>query len=589
MPPVPIQLKVFGLLMGMTVFVHVLVYVTTSKTHTQMAHMTASGDLEKAHTIVTTALWDNPESALKPTFLKGKILPGDVRLLVLYHNSRVPVWGRWSVTQSGLQEKYEKDGFPPHESGEIFSLEHKNTYWLATSVPVYPAGLPHLSIILFKDGSGVAAPMRGFRHFLMLLFAFSFAFCTFVTLYLSKIVTKPIQQIKDKAKMVADGNFLVDPRIDRNDEIGQLSNTLAQMKDILVKQIHQNQAVNKKLSLKNKRIRQANDELAKKLAETEILLALSQYHEESGEQSQASQLWDHILVMLRRLYKATSVHYLTYNSQAGSFQSAHSHGPRNEEADQEDVRFLANLITSESLKSGNIQTLEDQEQRANLIIPLSGDETIHGFILIRRPLPLIKPDFLFLLTLAHHLVLILDNQELQTLAVHDDLTGLYNSRHVHRSLKSWMEIQDGALLPVSLVLFDIDHFKAINDTYGHPVGDMVLREVGTLVRSHLRAQDVGGRCGGEEFAVLLPRTDLDQALIVAERLRNAFENHSIVVKGQVIGVTVSLGVATSPLHGTSGPEIFEAADKALYVSKRGGRNRLSSAAELDEYKDRPAS
>lgn len=97
-----------------------------------------------------------------------------------------------------------------------------------------------------------------------------------------------------------------------------------------------------------------------------------------------------------------------------------------------------------------------------------------------------------------------------------------------------MEIQDGSLLPVSLILFDVDHFKRVNDTYGHPLGDLVLKELGSLVRSHLRAQDVGGRCGGEEFAVLLPRTELSQAEVVAERLRAAVEELSILSKGNKI-------------------------------------------------------
>ncbi|MCB0386821.1 MAG: GGDEF domain-containing protein, partial [Bdellovibrionales bacterium] len=177
------------------------------------------------------------------------------------------------------------------------------------------------------------------------------------------------------------------------------------------------------------------------------------------------------------------------------------------------------------------------------------------------------------------------NLELHTLAVHDDLTGLYNSRHIRRSLRSWMEIQDGSLLPVSLVMFDVDHFKQVDDTYGHAVGDLVLKELGSLIRSHLRAQDIGGRCGGEEFAVLLPRTELNQAEVVAERLRAAVEELTILSKGQKLKITVSLGVATAPLHGKSADDLFEAADQSLYLSKRSGRNKVSTAAELEQFND----
>lgn len=387
MPLIPIQVKVFALLMGMTVFIHILVFMTATKVQVKTAQLTASGDLLKAHQTVAEALWESPESALKPTFLKGKQLPKNVVVLALYQNSRVPVWGQWPDDHQGLEEKLKADGLPVHGSGEIFAIANSDSYYLATSIPLYPAGLPPLSIILFKDASEIMSPMKDFRRFLMLLFGFSLAFSAFVSLYVAKSVTRPIQEIKDKAKMIADGNFLIDPKLARNDEIGQLSTTLAQMKDILVKQIHQNQAVNQKLSLKNKRIRQANDELAKKLAETEILLALSQYYEGHDESNQAGQLWERILVMLRRLYKATSVHYLTYNKDEGTYDISQSHGPRNEEADKEGVRMLGEMITPDSLRNGEIQTIEDQEQRSNLIVPLCGDESLHGFILIRKPLP----------------------------------------------------------------------------------------------------------------------------------------------------------------------------------------------------------
>ena len=126
-------------------------------------------------------------------------------------------------------------------------------------------------------------------------------------------------------------------------------------------------------------------------------------------------------------------------------------------------------------------------------------------------------------------------------------------------------------------MIDIDHFKEINDTYGHLAGDAVLRDLALLIKGRLRPDDVLGRYGGEEFAAVLPETGADGAGRISEELRRMVEEHSFTQDREEISVTVSIGVAQLR-KGWQGEQLFRAADEMLYAAKREGRNRVRSAA-----------
>ena len=170
-----------------------------------------------------------------------------------------------------------------------------------------------------------------------------------------------------------------------------------------------------------------------------------------------------------------------------------------------------------------------------------------------------------------------EHYNLETLAITDGLTQNYNHRYFQMRLDDELRRCKRYHLPLGLLMIDADHFKAINDAYGHASGDAVLRDMGTLLRGCVRDTEIVARLGGEEFGVLLPQTDDLQAVRAAERLRAAVETHDFrSVDGQSIHVTVSIGVAGFPPYATRA-DLMEQADRALYSAKRDGRNRVSVA------------
>jgi diguanylate cyclase (GGDEF)-like protein len=166
----------------------------------------------------------------------------------------------------------------------------------------------------------------------------------------------------------------------------------------------------------------------------------------------------------------------------------------------------------------------------------------------------------------------------KTAASVDPLTGMFNRRGFAEACARVIEREAKAGRPLCVMIFDIDHFKSINDRFGHPAGDEILKLFATVVVNSLRLSDLSGRIGGEEFAALLP-CPLEEGVIAAERVREAFEASGIVCEEGKVDTTVSIGVAGGPA-GTELEVLLAAADTALYQAKRGGRNRVEAAEEL---------
>ncbi|MCX5716816.1 MAG: sensor domain-containing diguanylate cyclase [Nitrospirae bacterium] len=170
--------------------------------------------------------------------------------------------------------------------------------------------------------------------------------------------------------------------------------------------------------------------------------------------------------------------------------------------------------------------------------------------------------------------------EIEKLATTDGLTGLFNHRVFQEKLSEELKKLSRYSEPSSLLLADIDFFKKINDTYGHPAGDFVLKEVSKIIREAIRDIDIPARYGGEEFAAILPRTDSKGAMNIAERLRKAVMSASFSSDASSLRVTLSIGIATTPSDAKSEEELIEKADHALYYAKHNGRNRSVLWSEI---------
>ena len=167
------------------------------------------------------------------------------------------------------------------------------------------------------------------------------------------------------------------------------------------------------------------------------------------------------------------------------------------------------------------------------------------------------------------------NAELEKLSRTDRLTGLNNRGYWEECLAQEFDRFRRYQATCSVVMFDIDHFKRVNDTYGHQAGDEVIRQVAGALRDNLRSTDIGGRYGGEEFGAILSNTEAESAEVFCERIRKQVEAMEVVHDGQAIRFTISLGISQAAAGADTYSDWLEQADQALYASKQGGRNRTS--------------
>ena len=167
--------------------------------------------------------------------------------------------------------------------------------------------------------------------------------------------------------------------------------------------------------------------------------------------------------------------------------------------------------------------------------------------------------------------------ELKHLATHDALTGLYNRNVLDQRLNVEIHRASRYNHAMSIFMLDIDHFKPINDTYGHGIGDTVLRNFAKVLESSIRNTDYAARYGGEEFVVILPETPLPKAEELAERLRNQVAEYPFPIgDDKDLNLTVSIGIATFPENAQTGQQLLEVADSAMYAAKEAGRNQVKT-------------
>ena len=214
-----------------------------------------------------------------------------------------------------------------------------------------------------------------------------------------------------------------------------------------------------------------------------------------------------------------------------------------------------------------------------LIVPLMGKGILNGMIILGERI--INRNFTeyekeYLIDIAQLAGIAIHNASLYEMATTDMMTKLKIHHYFHTLLIEEMERASRLSRPLSLIMADIDHFKVLNDTYGHQAGDMVLINVARIMKDSIRHIDVASRYGGEEFAIILPGTEIHESLIVAERIRQHIEKSYVSYDGNELRATISIGVTEyDPELDKTKNTFIERADKAMYISKRNGRNLVS--------------
>ncbi|PKL46223.1 MAG: hypothetical protein CVV42_17215 [Candidatus Riflebacteria bacterium HGW-Riflebacteria-2] len=234
----------------------------------------------------------------------------------------------------------------------------------------------------------------------------------------------------------------------------------------------------------------------------------------------------------------------------------------------EDRRFLP--FTDSGIKVKKIYSFA--------CIPLVAKDNVIGVInfSMLSPKKSIRPNCLDTLSVAANMIsLAFQRQEFYQMSIKDELTGLYAFRHFKERLAEECMRCRRYKMPFSLILFDLDHFKSVNDTYGHPFGNVVLKEVSAILIQNIRVGvDMPARFGGEELVVVLPHTEAPGAEIVAQRIRSQVENLALKANDQAVKITISGGIACFPTHADDGETLLKKADEALYAAKEQGRNRI---------------
>jgi len=222
--------------------------------------------------------------------------------------------------------------------------------------------------------------------------------------------------------------------------------------------------------------------------------------------------------------------------------------------------------------------------RATMVAPLLFEDEAIGAIYVAHSNPAVYNDQLFRLfsMLANQVALAVRNVQLHkttaTLAITDSLSGLYTHGYFQEHLGKETIQAKYSKQPLSLLILDVDFFKKVNDSYGHPQGDALLKQLGGVIKQVTRPTDVVCRYGGDEFTVTMLNTNRISAVVIAERIRSTCEDYEFVLGNQVVHVTLSGGVASFPEDAETKKELIDKADHAMYEAKHKGRNRICFSA-----------
>jgi diguanylate cyclase (GGDEF)-like protein len=241
-------------------------------------------------------------------------------------------------------------------------------------------------------------------------------------------------------------------------------------------------------------------------------------------------------------------------------------------------------VSADPVFASRVDQTTEWETRSVICVPLRSKLRVLGVIqLVNVDMSLFtQAELFFLQALCDYAAIAIENarwvEKIQELTITDDCTGLYNARHLYKTLETEVYRSSRFGYEFSILFIDLDHFKAVNDTHGHLIGSKLLAEIGYLIKAQLRLIDFAFRYGGDEFVVLLPQTSKDQALVVAKRLREAFRESTFCRdEGLNLNIRSSIGLATYPHDARTAHDVIRQADGMMYMVKNSTRDNIGIA------------
>ena len=471
---------------------------------------------------------------------------------------------------------------------------------LSSFLPVVGLGW---KVLLVQDQQEVYLLVSTFQTNLYWILFLTIIVAVIIALIISQNIALPILQVTRGTNELAAGKYDVRISVSNTDEVGQLASNFNFMADSLAGKMEELRAAYDELQKRAMTIEQNNVELDRKVFEIGTLYKIGRTMEEVGLDME--RLLD---VIIDKAIEAAgakhgSLMLLDDNQEMLELQRVRRWDELSSKTlSINDFKRNINIRPGEGIAGKVLQTgqmliindpdnypdfkpYDDDSKRIEQIccIPLKVKNMTFGVINIvnrKDNGDFEKRDAELLQTMANQAALVLDNTKLFKLAITDGLTGLFLVRHFKIRLTEEVKRARRYNKIFSVLFFDIDHFKKFNDTYGHQVGDEVLKQVSAIFRASLREDiDVAARYGGEEMIALLPETDTHGACVVAERLRKAIESHEFAGYETPLHVTISVGIAEFPVHDLEPLALIKKADTALYESKAKGRNQTSVYSE----------
>lgn len=466
------------------------------------------------------------------------------------------------------------------------------------------------SFVLFSQMSLFEGHDDFLRFTALLAIFFLLLQFTLTMVFTNLFITRPLSRFKETMNQVKQGNLEVQPVKDSQDEIGELEEGFHQMienlktinerrKNIEKKLVKTEESLRYKTELesKSKIIERMNKELTQSFNNVALLYTVSQYLNSVIDVGELINTVQEIFEQ-KFVCHQYALYFLTDSNslRLSSFKGFPQHSQWNDHsleigkgvvgvvAEQKRALYIDDLTQAEIKRAG----LENEMRGSLFSVPLLVRNRLIGVLtVVRAAQKAFTPsDRQSVESIATQIANAHDRCMLYTqtkeLSVRDELTGLYNRRHFQQMLEREFKRSERYKREMSLLMIDVDHFKQYNDTFGHLKGDVTLKAIAQLLSTNVREVDVLARYGGEEFVLLLPNTELKNAIKVAEKLRAKVQDQfhgdiTPIDSEKSRPVTISIGVAAYPNIQSLG-ELVHAADMALYRAKREGRNRVVAQA-----------